>query len=45
MLCSIILPLNNAVIAQLVERSHGKAEVSSSILDDGSDKITLKGDF
>ncbi len=33
---SIILPLINAVIAQLVERIHGKDEVSSSILDDGS---------
>ena len=31
--------LTNAIIAQLVERSHGKAEVSGSNPDDGSRKI------
>ncbi len=35
-----------AVIAQLVERRHGKAEVLSSILSDGSNrKIPRKGIF
>jgi hypothetical protein len=39
----ILLLLRNAVIAQLVERVHGKDEVSSSILDNGSIHVFVRG--
>jgi hypothetical protein len=42
---SVFLDTTVAILAQSVERRHGKAEVSSSILEDGSRKYPPCGVF